>query len=188
MAKLSINLLPQEFRLEELKKVKFFKVQSIGVAVILFVALLASISVGLRFLQSQNITKIQEGLTKAEERVLSHKDVQGSLLLLKNRLSAVGKYLEVPTEGVYMYNLISKLVPSTVVINSMSINRNGEILVLAVSPNSADLEKMFDNLTSTETNEGKIKKVSIENLSRGRDGIFRLNFTVEPNEAKQGKM
>lgn len=180
MAKLAINLLPQEFRLEELKRAKFFKIQSIGVGVILFMALLSSVSVGLRILQSQNITSIQENLAKAEQRVLAHKDVQGSLLLLKNRVAAVGKYLEVPSEGVYMYGLISKLVPVSVTVNSMSIGRDGEILVLAVSKDSAALDELFNNLTSIETNEGKIKEVSVENLSRGRDGVYRINFTVKP--------
>lgn len=184
MAKLSINLLPQEFRLEELKRIKFFKIQSIGVAVIVFVALLSLASVGLRILQSQNITLIQDNLAKTEQRVLDHKDVQGSLLLLKNRLTAVGKYLEVPSEGVYMYGLISKLVPQSVTVNSMSIGRDGEILVLAVSKDSTALDEMFDSLVSPETNEGKIKEVSMENLSRGRDGIFRINFTVKPNKEK----
>jgi hypothetical protein len=182
MAKMAINLLPQEFRLEELKRAKFFKIQTVGVGVILFMALLASVSVGLRILQSQNITSIQENLADTEQRVLAHKDVQGSLLLLKNRLTAVGKYLEVPSEGVYMYGLISKLIPSTVTINSMSIGRDGEILVLAVSKDSTALDELFNNLTSQETNEGKIKEVSMENLSRGRDGIYRINFTVKPNK------
>lgn len=180
MPKVSINLLPSEFRIEELKRARFYKIQAVGIAVIILMVILASMAVALRILQSQYLVKIQTRLEEAEERVSALKDIQGSLLLLKNRLTVVNKYLETPSERVLMYKLIQRLLPASVSINSISIGREGEILVLATAADGIVLDQIFTNLTFKETNEGKIKEVSLENLSRGRDGVYRVNFKVKP--------
>lgn len=180
MPKVSINLLPSEFRIEELKRARFYKIQAVGIAVIIIMVILASMAVALRILQSQYLVKIQTRLETAEERVLALKDIQGSLLLLKNRLTVVNKYLETPSERVLMYKLIQRLLPASVSINSISIGREGEILVLAQAADGSALDQIFTNLTFKETNEDKIKEVSLENLSRGRDGVYRVNFKVKP--------
>lgn len=178
--KIAIDLLPQEFRIAELKRVKFYKVQGVGVAIILLMTFLASVVVALRILQSQNIIQIQDKLTQTESKVSGLKNTQGSLLLLKNRLTVVKEYLEVPSEGVSMYKLISQLLPASVLVNSISIDKAGEILVLATAPDPTVLEELVTNLVSSEKNQDKIKEVSMDNLSRGRDGLYRLNFTVKP--------
>lgn len=180
MAKLSINLLPEEFRIEELKRLKFSKVQTIGIIVIMVMVLTSALTVGLRFLQSQSLTRLQARLAQDEEKVSSLKTTQGSLILLKDRLSTISKYLETPSEGVYLYSLINKLLPSTININSVSIGKDGEILLLAVTQDSEGLEEFFTNLISEDTNEKKISEVGVDNLSRGRDGLYRLNFTIKP--------
>lgn len=180
MPKVSINLLPAEFRIEELKRARFYKIQAVGIAVIILMVFLASMAVALRILQSQYLVKIQTRLEAVEERVSALKDIQGSLLLLKNRLTVVNKYLETPSERVLMYKLIQRLLPASVSINSISIGREGEILVLATAADGIVLDQIFTNLTFKETNEDKIKEVSLENLSRGRDGVYRVNFKVKP--------
>lgn len=180
MPKVSINLLPSEFRIEELKRARFYKIQAVGIAVIILMVFLASMAVALRILQSQYLVKIQIRLEAAEERVAALKDIQGSLLLLKNRLTVVNKYLETPSERVLMYKLIHRLLPASVSVNSISIGREGEILVLATAADGTVLDQIFTNLTFKETNEDKIKEVSLENLSRGRDGVYRVNFKVKP--------
>lgn len=180
MAKLAIDLLPQEFRIEQLKKAKFYKVQAVGIATILLVTFASSVTIGLRILQSQNMVQVQNRLKEAENRVIGLKNTQASLLLLKNRLTVVSQYLEVPSKGVSMYKLISELLPQSIAINSISIGKDGEILVLATASDALALEQLFTSLTSKETSQDKIEKVSMDNLSRGRDGLYRLNFTVKP--------
>ena len=53
MAKVTINLLPLEFREQDLNNAKFYKVQIIGVAVVLLIIFLSSLTVALRILQSK---------------------------------------------------------------------------------------------------------------------------------------
>lgn len=177
--KIAIDLLPQEFRIEERKRVKFLKVQAIGVVVIMVVTFLALATVVLRFLQSQNIVKLQDKLIFAEKRVEELKNTQASLLLLKDRLTTISKYLEIPSKEVQTYKLISQLVPASVSIGSISIDRGGELLVLATAADGISIDELMSNLISKETNQDKIRQVSIENLSRGRDGVYRLNFKVK---------
>ena len=178
--KLSIDLLPQEFRIEELKKAKFYKTQTIGIVIILTISLIASVTVALRILQSQNIIKIESNIAESEKKVLGLKATQGSILLLKNRLGVINQYLEVSSVGVSMYKLINQLLPPAVSLNSISISRGGEIVVLISGNDAVALEQLFTNLLSKDTNQDKVKEVSMESFSRGRDGLYRLNFTVKP--------
>lgn len=177
---IAIDLLPQEFRIEELKRAKLYKLQTIGIILIFVVSFIAVAVVTLRILQSQNLIQTQAKLAQAEERVSELKTTQGSLLLLKNRLTTVSKVLEVPSVGVSLFQLINQLLPSSVSIGSFSIGKKGEILILATSQDAQSLEQLFDGLNSKETNQGKISEITLENISRGRDGLYRMNFTVKP--------
>lgn len=180
MAKVSINLLPYEFRAEEIKRARFYRIQAIGLAIIILMVFLSASVVALRFFQSQYLVRIQSQLEASQERVEALKDIQGSLLLLKNRLTTVSKYLEAPSEKVSMYKLIHRLLPASASINSVSIDKGGGVFVIAAVPDGLTLDQIISNLTSKQTNEDKIKEVSLENLSRGKDGLYRINFKVKP--------
>ncbi|MDP3758371.1 MAG: hypothetical protein Q8Q86_01500, partial [Candidatus Daviesbacteria bacterium] len=67
--KISINLLPLEIIELEIKKTKFYKIQFVGIAVILSLVFLASLTVALRILQSRNISEVQAKLSQIEQKV-----------------------------------------------------------------------------------------------------------------------
>ena len=180
MPRIAINLLPIEFRVQELKRAKFYKIQAFGVVTILLVVFLSSLTIALRILQSQNISQIQNKLTQSEQRIADLKSIQGSLFLLKNRLTVINQYLEIPSKQVQMYKLIAELLPATVSVGSIFVDKGGEILILAVVPDSVSLDHLITNLISKESNQDKISKVSLENISRGKDGIYRLSLKVKP--------
>lgn len=181
MVNISINLLPKEFALEELKKERFYKIQAIGVIIVLVMIFLASLTVAIRVLQSRNITRVQARLSAAETQVGNLKDTQASLLLLKNRLSTIDQILSLPSKEVEMYKLIDKLIPSQVVVSSVTIDKIGGAKFTAVAPDGQVLENLIVNLTSSEKNDNKIAQVSIETLNRGRDGLYRVNIKLKPN-------
>lgn len=180
MGKIGINLLPEEFHTEELKRVKFYRIQTIGVATILFMVFLASLTIALRILQSQEIQQVKNSLTKSEQQISNLKTSQASLILLKNRLTTINQFLGTSSKQVQMYNLIEKLVPASVSINSISIDKAGEILILAVAPDGKSIDNFLVNLISPETAQDKISQISIDSLNRGRDGIYRISFKVKP--------
>lgn len=180
MARIAIDLLPIEFRAEEVKRAKFYNVQVAGVATILLVTFLASLTMALRILQSRQISQIQSKLTAAEHKISGLKTTQASLLLLKNRLTAINQYMGTSSKQVEMYELINQLFPPSVAISQLSVDRSGEILVLAVALDSNSLDALITNLISKETNQDKVSQVILDNINRGRDGAYRISVKIKP--------
>lgn len=176
--RISIDLLPLEFRIEDLKRKKFFRIQAIGLTIIAVVALLAATVVGLRIFQSRVDKKIQNQLAAAESNVRQFQQTQASLFLLKDRLATISKYLETPSKEVQSYNLLTQLAPANVSLGAISINQGGEISVLVSSSDAVSLDRLIEDLINKNTNQGKIKKLSVESLSLNREGLIRLNLKI----------
>lgn len=178
--KIAIDLLPPEFRAEEYKRAKFYKIQTAGVAVILFTVFLSSLTVALRILQSQDLSKLQSRVTQAEEKITGQQNTQVSLLLLKNRLSAINQYLGAPSRQAEMYRLIDKLLPQSAFVSSISVDKTGGVLILATVPDEVALDDLTNSLISPETNQDKIGQVSLESINRGKDGTYRVSLKIKP--------
>lgn len=180
MTDISINLLPIEFKQEEIKRTKFYKVQTVGVAIILLMTFLASLTVALRILQSQKIFQIKSRLAQAEEKISNLKTVQASLILLKNRLTAIDQYLGTPSKQSQIYQLVTELLPVNAAVSSISVDAAGEVIILVTIPDSSALDNLVNSLISRDKNQDKISQISLENINRGRDGIYRLNLKIKP--------
>ncbi len=180
MQRLTIDLLPAEFKQAQIKSSKFYKIQSIGIAIIGIIAFLASLIIALRILQSQKVLQLQSRAQEAEQKVSSFKTSQGYLLLLKNRLSTINQYLGTSSKLAQVYNLIEKLLPPAVSISTISVSQSGAVSILATSSDGNSLDLFLTNLLSKDTNEDKVKEISMENLSRGKDGIYRLTVNIKP--------
>lgn len=178
--RISINLLPPEITKRELKQANFYKIQFAGIAVILTMIFLASLTVALRILQSRNIDVVQKNLDQAQQRVTDLKSTQVSLFLLKNRLSIIDKYWGISSAQSSTYQLIDKLIPSSIAINAITIDKAGEAILTALVPDAVGLDNLVDSLTVNENNEGKISQVSIESLSRDKDSFYRISFKIKP--------
>lgn len=176
--KISINLLPLEIIELEIKKTKFYKIQFIGIAVILSLVFLASLTVALRILQSRNISEVQARISQTEQKASDLKSTQASLLLLKNRLTVIDKYLGIPSKQFEIFKLIDKLIPPAVAINAITIDKTNEVVLMALAPDAGSLDRLVSNLTDKESNEGRISQVSVESLNRGKDGFYRISFKV----------
>lgn len=177
--KISINLLPAEFLAEETKKGKFYKVQKVGIALVLFTVFISMLTFSLRIFQSNSIKSAQITTANAEGKVTALSSRQAQLSLLKNRLEKINLHLGISSKQVEMYNLLDSLIPPEITIGTISVGREGNVLVSAVTSDFNSIDAMFSNLLNKEKNEGKISKVLVENISRGRDGTYRFSFTVE---------
>lgn len=180
MAKISINLLPPEIITKELKRASFYKIQVAGIIIILVSIFSASMTLALRILQSHNATVVQAKLTQTQQRISDLKDTQAALLLLKNRLTVIDKYLGSSSNQLSMYRLIDKLIPASITINEVTVDKEGKVVLLAFVPTSASLDSLMDQLTLKENNEGKISQVSVESLNRGKDGFYRISLKIKP--------
>lgn len=181
MTKISINLLPPEFTMEEVKRAKFIKVQTAGVAVILLMVFLSSLTVALRVLQSHNIQQVETKYSLAEQRVSGLKDVQASLILLKNRLTAINQHLGTSSKQASMYKLLDTIIPNSVTISSLVVDKSGNASVVGVAPDSEAVDSVISSLTDKELNENRIAEVSIDSMNRGRDGLYRISLKIKAN-------
>ncbi|MBU1031943.1 hypothetical protein KKE03_03420 [Patescibacteria group bacterium] len=178
--KIDINLLPPEIRIQQLKRTRFYQIQTIGVTVILVMFFLSSLTVALRILQNQNIKNYQIKLASAQQKVSDLKSTQVSLFVLKNRLTVINQYAGVSSKQSAMYTLIDKLIPPAVIVNLVGVDQRGETILSLSAPDYESLDALINNLTLKESNEGKIKKVSIESLNRGKDNFYRISLKVQP--------
>lgn len=179
--KIAINLLPIEFTQAEVKRSKFIKIQTLGIGVILLMVFLSSLSVALRILQSQSIKNIQTQVSATEQKISDLKDRQTSLLLIKNRLTVINQYLGNSSKQTAMFILLDKLLSPSILINSTAVGRSGEVSILALVPDSLTLDNMISNLTDKTQNEGQISQVSIDSISRGKDGVYRVSLNIKPS-------
>lgn len=180
MAKVLINLLPPEFTAEELKRTKFYRVQSFGITAVLLMIFLSSLTVSLRILQSQGIEIIQGRVLGAEEKITDLKEKQASLIFLKNRLDILQKYLGTQSKTVSLYQFLTNQIPNSAQMDSVSVDKEGNMLALLHFQDILEFDNFIANLLDPEKNEGKIKEVSLDSLSRGRDGLFRVSLKIEP--------
>lgn len=180
MAHISINLLPIEYTQTTLKQAKFYKVQALGIVIILLMVFLSSLSVVLRVLQNQNIKGVTSEVSAQEQKITSLKDKQVSLLLLQNRLQVINQYLGISSKQVRLYQLLDKLLPQTVIINSVSVDKTGQIVISALMPDSLILDDTLNNLVDKQMSDNMISQVSIDNISRGKDGVYRVSLTIKP--------
>lgn len=175
---ISINLLPIEFRAEEVKKAKFYKIQALGVVVILITIFFSSLTIALGILQSQSIKVAQTTVTQQESKVSDFKTTENSLFLLKNRLAAISQFEGKLSKQNETYQSLSQTLSAAVNITSLNIDRLGNALVVASLPDISMLDSSMDLLIDEE--QSKFKEVAIDSLSRGRDGVFRVSFKLTP--------
>lgn len=179
MSLISINLLPEEFIVEQTKKLKFVKIQSISIAILLLTFFLASLTVALRILQSQRISQVQEKLTAIEGQISGYKTVEDNIVLLKNRVASINQYLGVSSKDALMYEFIEKNIPPQTSINSLTIDKNADVFLTLVLPDSVSLDSIINGLLEAKTEKIKIKEISLDGLSRGRDGTYRLSLKLK---------
>lgn len=180
MAKISINLLPAEFSAAELKRAKFVKIQAIGVSVVLLMIFLSSLTFSLRILQNQSIKAVSGRVLGAEEKIDGLKGTQASLVFLKNRLDILQKYLGTQSKTVSFYQFFTNQLPSSASADSISVDKEANLLILIHFQDIREFDSLLVSLLDPQKNEGRVKKISIDSFSRGRDGLFRVSLKLEP--------
>lgn len=177
MDKVDINLLPTEVSVAQRKQAKFGRVQIISIGILFILILTASISVAFRIVQSQKQERLGEEVGILEEKVSRFKDKEATLVVLKNRITAIIQLLGGDRLQTAMFNLITDRIPANVTITTISVDRAGNVLVSLLAPDSNSLEQTLVELTSGEAFE-KISKINIESLSSGKDGVYRMNMKI----------
>lgn len=176
---LKINLLPSVFLVAEKQYQKFKKIQLVCIVIFLGLIFLSSMTIALRIFQSQRVESAKAQLDQLTSQITSEKGKEAQLLILKNRMEVLEKLSSAPSKQKALYNLVNQLIPKEVFISSMSVDNTGNIGLSLVVLQTEYFEKLLENLTSKEKNEGKIKTIDIESLTRTRDGVYRSTLKIK---------
>lgn len=178
MDKISINFLPSEYSVSQKKKDKWSIVQTLSVAFFLLLIFLTSVVVALRVLQSQNITQAKKQTEESETKITSFKSREATLAVLKNRVEAINQILKKPSKQTDSYHLANETFSTSIIIDSLTIDQNGNIVATATIPSNDLLVKLLSSLEDKLASAG-IHRVEIESLSRGRDGTYRAILSLK---------
>lgn len=173
MERININLLPAEDALKQKKVRRFLLIQTVSTVLLLGLIFLTSSAFALRVLQGQNISKVQSLAQEEEARVGGFKDKETALFVLKNRLSAINNIVKTSGTQAAIYDLVVSDLPPSVVATSVSIDKVGNVIESLIVPDGRTL----DNLLAKFLNQAQ--KIEVESLSRGRDGIYRVNLKIQ---------
>ena len=69
--------------------------------------------------------------------------------------------------------------PASAAVNTLSVDKSGDALILATIADGISLDNLINSLISKESNEDKITGVSIESLSRAKDGTYRISLKIK---------
>lgn len=176
--RLSINLLPLEVIRAEATASKYYKLRLASMVIVLAVIFFSSATLALRILQSHSIKSAEGSVSAAENKVSKFKGAESSLLVLKNRLVSIDQITSTPSKQRDLFNLITSLMPPSLVINSITTDRSGIVSLTLISSSGAAADDFLLSLLS-EKKDQKISSVEIESLSRGRDGIYRITLKIK---------
>jgi|SRR3990167_2545393 len=177
MNTISINLLPVDSAQKQKRQRKFRLVQLVSTGILLVLIFLASGAVSLRILQTQNIKKIQNQVEASESSIVSQKDKESGLLVLKSRLDIISKYIGKVSKQVSNYNFISEKTTASINVSSISVDSTGTILISVLATNGQVIDNFIESLLSEEA-AAIFSKVEIESLSRGRDASYRASIKL----------
>ena len=178
MAGVSINLLPAQFRIDQKAQKKFQVVQAVSIFTLLTLILLASVTTAVRIVQNKELQGLKEEETQKEEQVLVYKEKEAALAILKNRLGLINQIVKSDSKSSrVIYKSVLTLMPPNIGISSVSLDRGGNFLTSILSPHSFTVDSLITSLTS-EQGFTTISNIDLDNLSRSRDGSYRVNMRI----------
>lgn len=177
MKGISINLLPTENTILQRKLSRVRQVKIISIAFLLMLFFLSSVLITLRILQTQEVARVQTQAQASEGQISNFRDKESTLVLLKDRLTVISRIKSAPSKQKKVYDSFTEQLPPSIEVSAVSLDSAGNLNVSTISPDSRSLTNFLADLTSEESFE-KIASVSVESLSRGRDGSYRISLRL----------
>jgi len=177
MKGISINLLPQEATISQRKAGRTRRANVLSIVFLMLMFFLASVLVTLRILQNQTISKLQVEAQTSEGQISELRDKESTLVLLKNRLDLISQYRSIPSKQKNVYDAVSSKLPPSITVSAISLDTGGNLSISTISQDSQALQSLLADLTSEES-FSKIGSISVESLSRGRDGTYRISLKL----------
>ena len=175
-----INLLPQEFTKLQIEQAKYYKLRLIAVVSLMLMVFLTSVTVALRILQSRNIEAARFTLQAAETKVSQFKQTEVSLVVLKDRLDNINQIISTSSNQNDMYNLINDLIPPSVSLDLITVDRKGNVALSISGGDASTLDDFISSLVDDSKNESMISSVEVDSFSRSRESFYRVSLKISP--------
>ncbi len=178
--KLMINLLPLEIILDRKQHFKLIFISKVSIIALLILIFFTSSTLALRFSQTFELKRAEEGLVVAESRVSSLKDKEGQAIALKKRLDSISSILGGDSLRKAIFNMVIYLVPPNIQVQEVSVDKNGNISIDMSSSSLPSIQTLIDGLGDKEKNSDLISKVDLDGLSLGRDSVYHFSLKIIP--------
>ena len=179
---ISINLLPKQEAEIVAKQIKFKKVQFIGTLIIALLLFLVSATFGLVIFQNSRLKKSENKLSQAKKAVEQSKTKEVSLLVLKDRIKEIQRLKDQPSKPALVLEMVNKLVPQSVYLSIISIDKNSSANLVLTSPDIEALDNLLSDLLDKQKNEDLVKSITLDNFSRGKEGTYRVALKLKEED------
>lgn len=180
MQMLSINLLPGEYLSEQLKRAKFSRIQFISISILLAFFFIASLTSAFSIMEKQKINLLNQKALEVEEGIKEVSKKEVSLVTLKNRLEQIMKYTSSGSKQAELFAYFKKILPAGVSLNSLSIDKTGEITTSIILSDVQMVDEIVKVFTPGEDNSKiKIKEISVDGLRRNAEGVYGVNLKLK---------
>ncbi len=176
---LLINLLPPEIIMMDKQAHKLNLANRFSVAMLLGLVALTSAVFGIRFFQNTTISNKNQGIVFAENKISSLKDKEGYAVFLKQRLGSIENLLK-DNKKVDIFSILSSLAPVDHQLNLVTVEKNGVMVISGSTASIVSLEGFLATLQSKDKTGDLVSKIEVENLAKGRDGLYRYSLRITP--------
>ncbi len=177
--KISINLLPKEVLVLEKDKNRQKFLMRLAIGVLMVIIILTSFVFSIRIYQNQKSNQTISDLGTMQKDVETLKEEESLAVYLKQRLNSITSIVNSESPQAKGYNLITQLVPPSVVIVSLNFDNNGSIVLSAIAPSAQAAKDFFDKLVDPVANQGTVVGAHLDSLSEGADNTYRMDVTIK---------
>lgn len=177
---LMINLLPSEVILSRKQRSKFALISKISVIVLITLVFLTSTTLALRFSQTFDLKKAEQGLVMAEGKVVTLKDKESQVIALKKRLESIAAILGGDAKRKAIFNMVIFLIPPDIQVLEVNVDKNGNMNLSLSSSSLLSIQTLVDDLGDSEKNSNLVSKIDLDGLSLGRDSVYRFLLKIVP--------
>lgn len=175
---LSVNLMPQELEASKKDKSNFYLVRNICIAIMLVFLSIAAIITGLTFYQGTRLKGAENRLKDIEGKILALKEREKLLFSLKQRISSIKDLVSEPAKSTDSFNFITDIIPTSVKIIQISIDKVGKVTFTGEVDDVDNLEFFFNDLAVPQEKNIRIARVDLENLSLAQDKKYRFEVVI----------
>lgn len=177
MNKISINLLPEEVKLQEIETLRKNNVNLISVIIIITFIIITSILLVLRALQATTLSQIDNDLNDSKAVLVTLQEKQNLLTNLKSRIANISTLSKQESKQTTGFNFITEIKPEPVSVQFLTFDKNGTIAFSGDTTEIDSISELFDQLTDPNSNENRVAKVDLDSLSRG--GLEKYRFDLK---------